>query len=246
MCTAIENRSANFTVASIKNDALRKYANILAADAMNIRQNLLHMSAIMASIAAKRDEGILEEFDNSIVTFGEKRLGLKKSQVYNMVAVGATFLDENGNSRLTERGAKWTSTQFIALLPMAGTGKNKRNAEDTLEACKKLVTDKKIKPSMTVTEIKAVVDAERPDAARRAAAAEKRNKRQESKKVVEENINTNKGKDENARTLIGSIEFYQDSDGNIYVAINGEFKEFDVKNVDNVTKLMRGAANFKK
>lgn len=243
MCTAIENRSANFTAASIKNDALREYANILADDAMNIRQNLLHMSAIMAAIAARRDEGILNEFDNSIVTFGEKRLGLKKSQVYNMVAVGATFLDEKGNSRLTERGAKWTSTQFIALLPMAGTGKNKRTAEDTLAACKKLVTDKKIKPSMTVAEIKAVVDAERPDAAKRAKAAEKRTKKQEAKEQAEETI---KAKTETSKNLIGSIEFYQDSNGNVFVAIDGEFREFDNKNVENVAKLMRAAENFKK
>ena len=131
MCITLDNRSAKFTKNAIKNDELRSFANMLAEDAMNIRANLLHMSAIMATIAARRDSGILEEFDNSIVTFAENRLGIKKSQVYSMVQVGATFLDSAGKSILPEKGGKWNNTQFMALLPMAGTGKNKKSPEDT-------------------------------------------------------------------------------------------------------------------
>ena len=126
MCITLDNRSTKFAKNAIKNDELRSFANMLAQDAMNIRANLLHMSAIMATIASKRDTGILDEFEGSIAKFGEERLGLKKSQIHNMVKVGATFLDGNGKSLLTEKGGKWNNTQFMALLPMAGTGKNRK------------------------------------------------------------------------------------------------------------------------
>lgn len=245
MCIAIENRNNAFTKAAIKNDELRGYANTLAEDAMNIRANLLHMSAIMALIASKRDTGILAEFDNSIVTFAEQRLGIKKSQTYSMVQVGATFLDADGHSLLTERGGKWNNTQFMALLPMAGTGKNKRTPEETLEACKKLVTDKKIKPSMTVADIKAVVDEERPDAKARKIAAEKRKAKANAKATVAENINNEEKHDTVQGIKIGEVSIWQLSDGNIRVLFNGEEKPFNDSNIEALAETLKKATNYK-
>lgn len=245
MCIAIENRNNAFTKTAIKNDELRGYANTLAEDAMNIRANLLHMSAIMALIASKRDTGILEEFDNSIVTFAEQRLGIKKSQTYSMVQVGATFLDGEGHSLLTERGGKWNNTQFMALLPMAGTGKNKRTPEETLEACKKLVTDKKIKPSMTVADIKAVVDEERPDAKARKIAAEKRKAKANAKATVAENLNSEEKHDTVQGIKIGEVSIWQLSDGNIRVLFNGEEKPFNDSNIEALTETLKKATNYK-
>lgn len=242
MCVSIENRSSStFTKASIKNDELRNYANVLAKDAMNIRANLLHMSSIMAQIASKRDTGILEEFDGSIVVFAEQRLGIKKSQVYSMVQVGATFLDSNGKSILTEKGGKWSNTQFMALLPMAGTGKNKKDAAATLGACQALVDMGKIKPSMTVAEIKEVVAVERPDAKVKAEKAEKREKeKQENEKQMKKVQAKIKG------TCIANIQIWELSDGAIYVTFDGEEKEFDTKNLSNIVKCLSRARNYKK
>ena len=243
MCITLDNRSNKFNKSAIKNDELRSFANMLAEDAMNIRANLLHMSAIMATIASKRDTGILEEFDNSIVVFAEQRLGIKKSQVYSMVQVGSTFLDENGKSVLTEKGGKWNNTQFMALLPMAGTGKNKKAPEDVLAACEKLVEDGKIKPSMTVAAIKEVVKEERPDAKRIAANAEKRKAKAEEKakaEVIEEKHDTIQG------TKIAEISIWQLEDGSIHVCFDGNEKDFNTDNLNNIVNTLKQAVNFKK
>ena len=246
MCVMIENRTASFTKTAIKNTELRELANILAEDAMNIRANLLHMSAIMATIARRRDE-ILGEFDNSPVTFAEQRLGLKKTQVYNMIQVGETFLDAEGKSLLTERGAKWSNTQFMALLPMAGTGKNKRTPEDTLTACKKLVSDGKIKPSMTVAEIKAVVAEERPDAGLKRAAAAKRKAKADAKAAVEDAITNDETKKPTIKgTFKGSIEFYELSDGSMRALFDGKEVKFNDKNIDALVANLRKCTNYVK
>ena len=248
MCITLDNRSNKFNKTAIKNDELRSFANMLAEDAMNIRANLLHMSAIMATIASRRDSGILEEFDNSIVVFAEQRLGIKKSQVYSMVQVGSTFLDENGKSVLTEKGGKWNNTQFMALLPMAGTGKNKKTPEDVLKACEELVEQGKIKPSMTVAEIKEVVKTERPDAKRIAANAEKRKAKAEAKakaedakaEVIEEKHDTING------TKIAEISIWQLEDGSIHVCFDGNEKDFTTDNISNIVGMLKQAVNFKK
>ena len=247
MCITLENRSAKFNKIAIKNDSLREYANMLATDAMNIRANLLHMSAIMATIASKRDEGILSEFDDSIVTFAEQRLGIKKSQVYSMVQVGATFLDSNGKSVLTEKGGKWNNTQFMALLPMAGTGKNKKSPEDTLKACEELVKAGKIKPSMTVAAIKEVVKVERPDAKRLAEQAEKRQAKKEAKEKAENAINeeSNEKHDTIQGTKIAEISVWQLSDGSIHVCFDGEERDFTNENISAIVNLLTQAKNFK-
>lgn len=242
MCITLDNRSNKFNKTAIKNDELRSFANMLAEDAMNIRANLLHMSAIMATIASKRDTGILEEFDNSIVVFAEQRLGIKKSQVYSMVQVGTTFLTSDGKSALTEKGGKWNNTQFMALLPMAGTGKNKKSPEDVLAACEKLVEDGKIKPSMTVAEIKEVVKTERPDAKRLAANAEKRKAKAEAKAeaIEEEKHDTIQG------TKIAEITIWQLQDGSIHVCFDGHEKDFTTDNISNIVGMLKQAVNFKK
>ena len=247
MCITIDNRSTKFNKTAIKNDELRSFANALAQDAMNIRANLLHMSAIMATIASKRESGILAEFDDSIVKFAEERLGIKKSQVYSMVQVGATFLDANGRSLLPEKGGKWSNTQFMALLPMAGTGKNKKSPNDTFAACCELVDDGKIRPSMTVAEIKEVVKNERPDAERLAKASEERKAKKENKAKneakAEEIANTEKH-DTIDGTCIADITVWQLKDGTLHVCFDGAEKQFDDVNIENIVKLLKSATNY--
>ena len=243
MCITLDNRSAKFNKNVIKNDELRSFANMLAEDAMNIRANLLHMSAIMATIAARRDSGILKEFDNSIVTFAEKRLGIKKSQVYSMVQVGATFLDSAGKSILPEKGGKWSNTQFMALLPMGGVGKNKKTPEDTLKACAELVSAGKIKPSMTVAQIKEVVKVERPDAKR---LEEQAKKRQEKKDAKEKAISEDTEKHDTIKgTKIAEISVWQLSDGSIHVCFDGDEKDFTNENISAIVNMLTQATNFK-
>lgn len=242
MCITLENRSAKFNKTAIKNDELRSFANMLAQDAMNIRANLLHMSAIMATIAARREDGILAEFDDSIVTFAQERLGIKKSQVYSMVQVGTTFLDNSGKSLLPEKGGKWSNTQLMALLPMGGAGKNKLTPSETLDACKELVADGKISPDMTVADIKNVVKNERPDAKAIAEKAKSRKAKADAKSKVEESIEESKPTIQG--TKIGSLEFYQTADGNIHVIINGKEATYDKEFINGVVQMLQQGVTF--
>lgn len=247
MCITLDNRGSKFNKNAIKNDELRSFANMLAEDAMNIRANLLHMSAIMATIARKRDTGILSEFDDSIVTFAEKRLGIKKSQVYSMVQVGATFLDSNGKSLLPEKGGKWSNTQFMAMLPMGGTGKNKKTPEDTLKACAQLIDDGKIKPSMTVAEIKEVVKVERPDAQRLNEQAKKRQEKKDAKEQAKQAITENEEKRDTVQgNKLAEITIWQLSDGAIRVCFDGEERQFTNENISQIVRLLVNATNYKK
>lgn len=238
MCVVIDNRSTKFTKQSIKNDTLRKFANALAEDAINIRANLLHMSCLMAIIASKRDEGILSEFDDSIVKFGEERLGIKKSQVYSMVNIGTTFLDENGKSLLTEKGGKWSNTQFMALLPMGGTGKSRKSPYETLEACEKLVADGKIKPSMTVAQIKEVVKENRPDAKAKSKKDAEKKHRKETINAIEKQLEQDK-----ATTLV-HVTIVQMGDGKFRTVINGEIPTFGDKEINDLVALMKSSINY--
>lgn len=245
MCITLDNRSAKFNKSAIKNDELRSFANMLAEDAMNIRANLLHMSAIMATIASKRDSGILEEFDNSIATFAENKLGIKKSQAHAMVQVGATFLDADGKSLLPEKGGKWSNTQFMALLPMAGKGQNKKTPDETLEACAELIVMGKIKPSMTVAEIKEVVKVERPDAKRIAEQAEKRQAKKDAKEKAENVISEKEEKQDKINgTKLGELTIWQVEDGSIYTCFNGEAKKFTARNIEKIVDLLKQSANY--
>ena len=242
MCIIAENKSALFTNKQIKNDELRGYANEILNNYFDMRAHALQVAAIMATIASRREDGILEEFDNSIVKFANDRLGLKKTQTYDLVSVGATFLKEDGTSKLAARnGSKWTSTQFIALLPMAGTGKDKKNADETLEACQKLVKDKKIHSAMSVADIKKVVAEERPDKAKREAAKAKREAKKQEKDQQEAQatakLHGNK---------IASIEFYQLEDGSIHVAFDGDVKDFNMNNIKEIEALLEKAVNYKR
>ena len=248
MCITLENRSAKFNKTAIKNDELRSFANMLAQDAMNIRANLLHMSAIMATIAARREDGILAEFDDSIVTFAQKRLGIKKSQVYSMVQVGTTFLDNSGKSLLPEKGGKWSNTQLMALLPMGGAGKNKLTPSETLDACKELVNEGKISPDMTVADIKEVVKTERPDAKAIAEKAKARKAKADAKSKVEESIEDSKVEDKPTiqGTKIGSIEFWQTADGKIHVIIDGKEANYDNGFIAGVVTMLHQGVTFHK
>lgn len=246
MCLSIENRGSEFTAKAIKNDELRKYANMLVSDCMNIRKNLLHISAVMASIADKRDTGILEEFDNSIVVFAEKRLGLKKSQVYNMVAVGATFLDGNGNVLLPQRGGRWNNTQLMALLPMGGKGNTKLGPDKTLEACQKLIEDKLISPDMTVAEIKDVVNEYRPDVKRVEKQKDEANRKKElTGEVIETKAEVIDNDDNKSFKLVEKIEIFIDHTNNEYYAkFNGKLKTFDYNDIHDFGELLKICTNY--
>lgn len=235
MCVSIENRAQKFTQKSIKNEKLREYTNILLEDSINIRANLLHMSAVMALIESKKNDGILEEFNNSIVEFAEARLGIGRAQAYSMVNVGKTFLDSDGKPLIIERGGKWNNTQLMALLPMAGSGEAKRDAVETRMAVNNLIDRGLIKPSMKVADIKEVIKEQRPDA-----------KRLEKKKEEKEHIKKEKRKAEKKikGELTAKVEFYI-IDGKLQMAYNGQVETFNDNLVNVIVDMFHQCVNYK-
>lgn len=245
MCNNLENTTRKFNVTAIRNPELRRYANELASDAMNIRANLLHMSAIMAAIAASKDSGsdILAEFNDSIAEFAEQKLGIKKTQAYSMVQVGATFLDSNGKSLLPspDKGAAWSNTQFMALLPMGGAGKKRLPASEVLKACTALVDDGIISPTMTVAEIKEVVAEHRPDK----EAIDARKAKRDAKKADDEKAESS-AKTKLKGTIIGTLEIVQFPDGTTQLLRDGNNDVFTAEDIAEICRTFIKCTNYQK
>ena len=235
MCILIENKAGKFSKTSIKDDELREYANILLLDATNIRENLLHMSAIMATINARVGNGILAQFDDNIATFAEKRLGIKKSQAYNMVNVGEVFLTESGVPRLSQRGGKWSSTQLVALLPMAGRKSSRLTPDETVASCQELIDNGLLSPSMTVAEIKEVVKKYKPGAKVETGTGE------ETETGTGEENETGK----EVMQKIYTMDVCIDKNNNVHVLFNGEEFEYTEENVIKISEYLRNAVNYK-
>ena len=239
MCTSIENKSGNFNKLSIKDDRLRTYANEIAKVVADGRKARIQLCGIMAEMES---QDIYEQF-GGFVPFCEERLGIKKSQAYDMVNVGRVFdikRENNWQPSLTAKGGAWTQTQLMALLPMAGTGKNKLSASETLANCEELALLGEIAPTMTVKEIKDVVKENRPDAQAKADAKAKREQAKAEKEKAEQEVQASiKG------TRIASIEFWQLSGGEIYVLFDGEERDFDADNMAQMADMFVKARNFK-
>lgn len=242
MCISIENRKNQFTSANIKNKELRDYANEIASVVADGRKARIQLCGILAEMSQK---DIYGQFGGNFSQFVEERLGLKKSQAYDMVRVGAVFgitRDNDWKPALKAIGGEWTQTQLMCLLPMGGTSKSKLTPEETLENCKGLVSRGLIKPSMTVAELKQVVAEERPDKARLEENRAKRKQLEEKKAEIE------KEEEEKKAALKGNrlacIEVWQLSGGEIYVTFDGEEKEFNRNNLVEIEKMITEARNY--
>lgn len=239
MCTSIENKSGNFNRLSIKDDRLRTYANEIAKVVANGRKARIQLCGIMSEMES---QDIYEQF-GGFVPFCEERLGIKKSQAYDMVNVGRVFgikRENNWVPSLTAVGGAWTQTQLMALLPMAGTGRNKLSENEALASCEELALLGVIAPTMTVKEIKDVVKEHRPDAKAKAEAKAKREQAKAEKEQAEQVAQAAiKG------TRIASIEIWQLSGGEIYVTFDGEEKRFDGANLSLITEWLTSARNYK-
>ena len=239
MCVAIENKSGKFNKTSIKDETLRNYANEIAEVVAVGRKARVQLCGIMAEMA---EQDIYEQF-GGFAEFVEQRLGLKKSQAYDMVRVGRVFaIDRNVNWKpiLTAKGGEWTQTQLMALLPMGGSGKNRLDDVDTLYACQSLVDRGLVNPTMTVAEIKEVVKQERHDAKALEAAKAKREEKKAEQEKAEQEANTKL-----YGTKIAEIQIWQLSGGEIYVTFDGDEKEFNFDNINEINNMLITARNFK-
>lgn len=161
MAITLANMTENDFV-HIENPQLRDYTRHIVDYAYNMRANALRIAATMAIILENKDE-LLTEFDGSFETFGEKVLGLKKSQSFAYAQVGREFLDQKGISKLYQPDeSSYTMTQLQALLPLKFDG------------AQALAIEGEITPEMTVKEIKDVVKAHDPKAKEKNARSQKR------------------------------------------------------------------------
>lgn len=179
MAITLTNMTENNFV-HIENEELRVYTQNIVSYAFNMRANALRIAATMAIILDNKDE-LLGEFDGSFEMFGEKVLGLKRSQAFAYAQVGREFLDKSGNPKLHQpTDARYTMTQLQAMLPLKFDG------------AQALAIEGEITPEMTVKEIKDVVKAHDPKAkeknARSQKRAEKAAQREESRMKVDERM----------------------------------------------------------
>lgn len=246
MCIAIENKSGKFTKSVIKNDKLREYANEIADVVADGRKARIQLCGIMAEMA---EQDIFEETEG-FGNFCENKLGIKKTQGYDMVRVGAVFAIKRANGwkpALTAKGGAWNQTQLMALLPMGGTGKTKVSPEETLANCEALVERGWLKPSMTVSEIKELVATERPDRYRLEAQKQKRLEAKEAKEKAEAEA-AEKAEAEAAvlkGNRLSKVEIWQLSGGEIYVTFNGEELTFNDANISEITANLLMARNYR-
>lgn len=241
MCISIENRKNQFTAANIKNKELRDYANEIAGVVADGRKARIKLCGILAEMASK---DIYSQFGGNFSQFVEERLGLKKSQAYDMVRVGAVFgitRDNDWKPALSAHGGEWTQTQLMCLLPMGGTSKTKLSPEETLANCEGLVKRGLIKPSMTVAELKEIVKEERPDKARLEENRKKREQLKATKEEIEREEEEKQAKLKGER--IACIEVWKLSGGEIYVTFDGEEKQFTSENLSQMVQTMLAARN---
>lgn len=171
MAITLANMTENDFV-HIENEELRVYTQNIVSYAFNMRANALRIAATMAIILEHKDE-LLAEFDSSFEKFGEKALGLKKSQSFSYAQVGREFLDQNGSPKLYQpTDARYTMTQLQALLPLKFDG------------AQALAIEGEINPEMTVKEIKDVVKAHDPKAKEKAAKSQKRAEKVEQREAA--------------------------------------------------------------
>lgn len=171
MAITLANMTENDFV-HIENSKLRDYTRHIVDYAYNMRANALRIAATMAIILENKDE-LLAEFDGSFELFGEKILGLKKSQAFAYAQVGREFLDHEGMSRLYQpEESSYTMTQLQALLPLKYDG------------AQALAIEGEITPEMTVKEIKEVVKSHDPKAKEKTARSQKRAEKVEQREAA--------------------------------------------------------------
>lgn len=171
MAITLANMTENDFV-HIENSKLRDYTRHIVDYAYNMRANALRIAATMAIILENKDE-LLAEFDGSFEMFGEKILGLKKSQSFAYAQVGREFLDQNGMAKLYQPDeSSYTMTQLQALLPLKFDG------------AQALAIEGEITPEMTVKEIKDVVKSHDPKAKEKTARSQKRAEKVEQREAA--------------------------------------------------------------
>lgn len=151
---------------SIANEELKQYTAKIFEYAFDMRQNALRIAATMAVIQEHKDT-LLTDYDCKLENFGEKVLGLKRSQTFAYAKVGREFLDSDGHALIFEPdNASYTMTQLQALLPLG------RELSD------RMAKDGTISPTMTVAQLKAAVKDNDPKKDAKAAAKSKREQKQ--------------------------------------------------------------------
>ena len=225
MCNAIMDttRAANIETPTISNPELHTITNDIFALGFNMR---LVAKQIAAKVAYVRDNAdrLCGEFDaetpaKRFEVWGTQILGLKRAQLNAFAKVGKELLLTDGTVNilppanaavdltkgkinedefrsLHDESQEFTMSQLQTIVPL---GKEK---------IEELVYDGKLKPSMTVLDIKEVVNENDPKKAEKEARKAKREQQKEQQKIHGEEI--------------ANIKINRLDNGSFVVTLNGE------------------------
>lgn len=215
MCNAIMDttRAANIETPTISNPELNVITNDIFSLGFNMR---LVAKQIAAKVAYVRDNAdrLCTEFDaetpaKRFEVWGTQILGLKRAQLNAFAKVGKELLLPNGDvsiladspERINVEAQEFTMSQLQTIVPL---GMNK---------IEELVYDGKIKPSMTVLEIKEVVSDNDPKKAEKEARKAKREQEKKEKQKEQQKIHGEE---------IANIKINRLDNGSFVVTLNGE------------------------
>lgn len=221
-------RAANIETPTISNPELNAITNDIFALGFNMR---LVAKQIAAKVAYVRDNSdkLCGEFDaetpaKRFEVWGTQILGLKRAQLNAFAKVGKELLLTDGtvnilppanaaidltNGKINEEefrslhdeSQEFTISQLQTIVPL---GKEK---------VEELVYDGKIKPSMTVLEIKEVVNENDPKKAEKEAKKAKREQEKKEKQAEQQKIHGEE---------IANIKINRLDNGSFVVTLNGE------------------------
>ena len=209
-------RAANIEIPTISNPELHTITNDIFALGFNMR---LVAKQIAAKVAYVRDNAdrLCGEFDaetpaKRFEVWGTQILGLKRAQLNAFAKVGKELLFSDGAVSILADKAEnlkgintevqeFTMSQLQTIVPLG------------IDKIDELVYDGKIKPSMTVLEIKEVVNENDPKKEEKEARKAKREQEKKEKQKEQQKIHGEE---------IANIKINRLDNGSLVVTLNGE------------------------
>lgn len=207
-------RAANIEAPTISNPELNVITNDIFALGFNMR---LVAKQIAAKVAYVRDNSdrLCGEFDaetpsKRFEVWGTHILGLKRAQLNAFAKVGKELLLPNGDVSILANSPEkktnadvqeFTMSQLQTIVPLG------------IDKIDELVYDGKIKPSMTVLEIKEVVNENDPKKAEKEAKKAKREQEKKEKQKEQQKIHGEE---------VANIKINRLDNGSFVVTLNGE------------------------
>ena len=192
---------SNENPVQLENNELKTITKDIYRSGVTIRKNFYKIAHLLYRVENERlfvDDGFMSAADYVMQTFG-----FKKTLAYNLIAIGETYTDENGqeSNLLHDKTKDYTSSQLAVMLP---------HSEDTI---RELTEAEEITPYMTVSAIKKRLKQEGQEEQEEQEQEEQEEQEQEEQENCPE------------PDYIFEIKAYYDETGEVVFSTNGEIPE---------------------